>query len=71
VKGFFDQKLQFTYVQATEEAFGPKKTSSTSKNEIYEPYPIFVVILALLDPSVSGYGYGSGSTALLQNDREY
>ncbi len=23
VKGFFDQKLQFTYVQATEEAFSP------------------------------------------------
>ncbi len=33
---FFDQKLQFTYVQATGEAFGPqKRTSSTSKNEIY------------------------------------
>jgi hypothetical protein len=33
---FLDQRLQFTYVQATGEAIGPrKKTSSTSKNEIY------------------------------------
>ncbi len=40
---FFDQKLQFTYpqafledVQATGETFSPqKRTSSTSKNEIY------------------------------------
>ncbi len=32
----FDQKLQFTYVQATEEAFSPqKRTSCTLKNEIY------------------------------------
>jgi hypothetical protein len=33
---FFYQKLQFTYVQATGEAFSPqKRTSSTSKNVIY------------------------------------
>jgi hypothetical protein len=32
----FDQKLQFTDVQATGETFIPqKRTSSTSKNEIY------------------------------------
>jgi hypothetical protein len=46
---FFDQKLQFTCryasikdVQATGEAFSPqKKTSSTSKNEIYQLFSIF------------------------------
>jgi hypothetical protein len=33
---FFYHKLQFTFVQATGEAFTPqKRTSSTSKNEIY------------------------------------
>jgi hypothetical protein len=33
---FFDQILQFNYVQATGEAFSPQKsTSCTSKNEIY------------------------------------
>ncbi len=33
---FFDQKLQFTYVLATGEDFNPqKRTSRTSKNEIY------------------------------------
>ncbi len=33
---FFDQKLQFTYVQATGENFSPeKRTSSTLKNVIY------------------------------------
>jgi hypothetical protein len=32
----FDQKLQFTYVQATGKALSPqKRTSSTSKNKIY------------------------------------
>jgi hypothetical protein len=32
----FDHKLQFTYVQATREAFSlQKRTSSTSKSEIY------------------------------------
>jgi hypothetical protein len=32
---FFDKKLQFTYVQATREAFSPhKRTSGTSKNVI-------------------------------------
>jgi hypothetical protein len=31
-QSFFDQKLQFTYVQATGEAFSPqKRTSNTSK----------------------------------------
>jgi hypothetical protein len=34
---FFDQKLQFTHVQATGEAFSFKKTSNTLKNEILEP----------------------------------
>jgi hypothetical protein len=33
---FFDQKLQFTYVQATGEDFSPqKRISSTSKNKIF------------------------------------
>jgi hypothetical protein len=33
---FFGQKLQFSYVQATAEALGPqKRTSSSSKNKIY------------------------------------
>jgi hypothetical protein len=33
---FFDQKSQFTDVQATGEDLSPqKRTSSTSKNEIY------------------------------------
>ncbi len=33
---FFDQKLQFTYVKATGEAFSPQnRTSSTLKNELY------------------------------------
>jgi hypothetical protein len=32
-KFFFDQKFQFTYVQATVEAFSPqKRTNSTLKN---------------------------------------
>jgi hypothetical protein len=36
MKHSFDQKLQFTYVQAAGVAFNPKKrTSSTSKNKIY------------------------------------
>jgi hypothetical protein len=35
-ENFFDQKLQFTYVQATGENFSPeKRTSSTPKNVIY------------------------------------
>jgi hypothetical protein len=35
-ENFFYQKLQFTYVQATGEAFNSqKRTCSTSKNEIY------------------------------------
>ncbi len=35
MKIFYNQKLQFTYAQATEEDFSPQKgTSSTSKNEI-------------------------------------
>jgi hypothetical protein len=60
---FLDQKLQFTYVQATGEDVNPqKRTSSTSKNEIYiKKHPplqkvkfnFFLclrVIFALLDP---------------------
>jgi hypothetical protein len=36
ILSFFDQKLQFTYVQATGEAFSSqKRASSSSKNEIY------------------------------------
>jgi hypothetical protein len=37
VKGFFDKKLQFTYVQAYRRSLQPSKkiTSSTAKNEIY------------------------------------
>jgi hypothetical protein len=32
----FDKKLQYTYVQATGEAFSPQnRTSSTLKNQIY------------------------------------
>jgi hypothetical protein len=36
MKNVFDQNLQFTYGQATGEAFSPqKRTSVVSKNEIY------------------------------------
>ncbi len=47
---FLYQKLKFTYVPATGEAFSPqKRTSSTSKNEIYELFLCLRVIFALLD----------------------
>ncbi len=51
MKNFFDQKLQFTYVQATGETYSPqKKTSSTVKNEIYSNFFLcLLVIFALLD----------------------
>ncbi len=40
---FFDQKLQFTDVQTTEEAFSPqRRISSTSKNKIYQFFSMFV-----------------------------
>ncbi len=39
----FDQKLQFTYIQATVEAFSPQnRTSSTSKNKIYKLFSMFM-----------------------------
>jgi hypothetical protein len=46
-------------VQATEEAFGPhKSTSSTSKQEIF--FLLLCVIFDLLDPNPdSEFGYGS------------
>jgi hypothetical protein len=46
---FFDQKLRFTYVQATAETFSPQmRTSSTSKTEIFNFFPCLWVIFALL-----------------------
>jgi hypothetical protein len=40
---YFDQKLQFTHVQATREAFSPqKRTFSSSKNEIYKLFSPYV-----------------------------
>jgi hypothetical protein len=51
MKKYFDPKLQLTYVQATEEAFHPqKRTSSTSKNEIYQLFLRLWVIFAPLSP---------------------
>ncbi len=68
---FFCQKLQFTYLWAsienvlvTEEAFRPKKrTSSTSKHEIskFVTGILFWVIFVLLDRS------GYGSTDLIES----
>jgi hypothetical protein len=53
--------LQLSYVQATEESFSPqKRTSSTSKNEIYELFSIF---------GGHFYPHGSGSTALLEKNK--
>ena len=43
MKKCFDKKLQFTDVQATGEAYSPqKRTSSTSKKEIYELFSMFM-----------------------------
>jgi hypothetical protein len=59
---FFDKNLQFIYVRATEDAFSPqKRTSSTSKNEFYQLFSMFVGRFFLLDPDPriqtrSGYG---------------
>jgi hypothetical protein len=40
---FLDQKLLFTFVQAPGEDFSPqKRTSSTSKNKIYQLFSMFV-----------------------------
>jgi hypothetical protein len=79
---FFDQKLQFTYPQAslkdaqtTGESFYPqKRTSSTSKHE--NSFQIFLflwVIFALLDPDpatqINADPCGSGSTTLLTVSR--
>jgi hypothetical protein len=57
-KSFFDQKLQFTYpwasikdVQTTGESFSSqKRTSSTTKDVIYNIFSIFLGHFALLDP---------------------
>jgi hypothetical protein len=57
-KFFLDQKLQFTYpqasiknVQVTEEAFSSqKRPSSTSKHELLKNFLLLWVIFALLDP---------------------
>jgi hypothetical protein len=55
IQGFDEQKLQFTYVQATGEAFSPqKRTFSTSKNEIYQLFSMFVGHFY-----IPGFGYGS------------
>jgi hypothetical protein len=74
----FHYPLPLKDVQATGEAFSPqKRTSSTSKDEIYLLFYIFVGHFCPLDPDPdrkSGYGYetplnpipsGSGSTTLL------
>jgi hypothetical protein len=67
---FFDQKLLFTYpqasikeAQATGEAFSPqKRTSSTSKDENSVLLSIFWVIFAFLDPDPDPqFICGSGS----------
>ncbi len=56
---FFDQKMQFTYVQATGEVFSPqKRTSSTSKNEYYYIFSMFV---GHFYPPGSGSGLRTGS----------
>ncbi len=55
---FFDQKLQFTYpqasiknVQVTEEAFSSqKRPSNTSKHDFFKFFSTFVGHFALLDP---------------------
>jgi hypothetical protein len=86
IQGLDDQKLKekyrrtiflikncnlLLYVQATGKSFSPQQgTPSTSKNEIYQPFPMFVGHFC--SPR-SGYGsrdpiesgYGSGSTALI------
>ncbi len=55
-------------VQAIEEASPQKRTSSTSKNEIYYLFPILCVIFALLDPDCES-GSGSGSRDPLEFGR--
>jgi hypothetical protein len=79
---FFYQKLQFTYVQVTGEAFSPqKRTSSASKMKFIN----FSMVVERFCPPGSGSGmkiriqiqgshwiriqsgYGSGSTALLNS----
>ncbi len=51
MENLFDQKLQFTYVQATGEDFSPqKRTSSTSKMKFIYFFLCLWVIFALLDP---------------------
>ncbi len=48
---FFDQKLQFTYVQATGEASSAqRRTSSISKTKIYKVFSMFVGHFCLLYP---------------------
>jgi hypothetical protein len=50
-KIFFDQKLQFTYVKATGEAFSPqKRTSNTSRN-----YQLFSMFVGHFCPLRSGF----------------
>jgi hypothetical protein len=70
---FFDQKLQFTYpeasikcVQVTEEACSSqKRPSNTSKHEFFL---LLWVIFALLDPDPDP-DYGSGSTGPIEYGR--
>jgi hypothetical protein len=50
-KTFFAQKLQFTYVQATGDAFGPQKNIQHFKKlKILNFFLCLLAIFALLDP---------------------
>jgi hypothetical protein len=59
---FFDQTLQFTFVQATGEALSQKRTSNTLKNEIYQLFSMFVCHFGPL-------GSRSGSRIRIQGSR--
>jgi hypothetical protein len=79
IQGFYDQKLKKIYsgkttypqaslkdVQVTKEAFrSQKKTSSTSKHEIYQFFLLLRVIFGVLDPDPDSE-HGSGSTDLIE-----
>jgi hypothetical protein len=51
IKSFSDQKLQFTYVQATREAYSPQiEHPSVQKIKVINFFQGFWLIFALLDP---------------------